>query len=44
MRPDAIKTKVFSVKSPSVGGDFGTANTPLTKPPEFKPAAAGSIF
>ncbi len=35
MRPDANKTKVFSVKSPSAGGEFGTADGPLVKPPVF---------
>mgnify|MGYP003648140803 FL=1 len=32
MRPDATKTKVFSVKSPNAGSKFGTAQGSLTTP------------
>ena len=32
MRPDANKTKVFSVKSPNAGSNYRTANRSLTAP------------
>ena len=35
MRPDAQKTKVFSVRSPNPGSKFNTANKDLTRPNKY---------
>ena len=36
MRPDASKTKVFSVRSKNAGSRFSTANSGLTRPNEYR--------
>ena len=38
MRPDASKTKVFSVRSKDAGSKFNTANKLTTEPLTYKAA------